>query len=141
MIRPGPVLCALVVCLGASPAAAQTAADTPLAAPAAVEAALAKVAPSLVRIHVVTVSHAGGREIKREASGSGTIITPEGHVVTNHHVAGRTRRIVCTLPTREEIPAELVGTDPLSDIAVLKLKPATPRTFPVARFHSRSRSR
>jgi serine protease Do len=134
MIRPGPVLCALVVCLGASPAAAQTAADTPLAAPAAVEAALAKVAPSLVRIHVVTVSHAGGREIKREASGSGTIITPEGHVVTNHHVAGRTRRIVCTLPTREEIPAELVGTDPLSDIAVLKLKPATPRTFPVARF-------
>ena len=133
MIRPGLILCALVVCLGAGPAAAQTPA-APLAAPAAVEAALAKVAPSLVRIHVVTVSHAGGREIKREASGSGTIITPEGHVVTNHHVAGRTRHIVCTLPTREEIPAELVGTDPLSDIAVLKLKPAKPRTFPVARF-------
>ena len=100
----------------------------------AIEAALARVAPSLVRIHVVTVSHNDGREIKREASGSGTIITPEGHVVTNHHVAGKTRAIICTLPTREEVPAELVGTDPLSDIAVLKLRPAKPRTFPVARW-------
>ena len=102
--------------------------------PGAIEAALAKVAPSLVRIHVVTVSHQDGREIKREASGSGTIITPEGHVITNHHVAGKSRAIICTLPTKEEVTAELVGTDPLSDIAVLKLKPSKPRTFPVATF-------
>ncbi len=103
---------------------------------AAVHAALSKVSPALVRIHVVSLDHQDGRELKREASGSGTIITPEGHVVTNHHVAGKTRAIVCTLASREEIPAELVGTDPLSDIAVLKLKPATPRTFPTARFGS-----
>jgi serine protease Do len=103
---------------------------------AAVHAALSKVAPALVRIHVVSLDHQDGRELKREASGSGTIITPEGHVVTNHHVAGKTRAIVCTLSTREEIPAELVGTDPLSDIAVLKLKPARPRTFPTASFGS-----
>ncbi len=103
---------------------------------AAVHAALSKVAPSLVRIHVVSIDHQDGRELKRQASGSGTIITAEGHVVTNHHVAGRTKSIVCTLATREEIPAELVGTDPLSDIAVLKLKPPTPRTFPVASFGS-----
>ena len=50
MIRPGLILCALVVCLYASPSAAQPPGDAPLAAPAAVEAALAKVAPSLVRI-------------------------------------------------------------------------------------------
>jgi serine protease Do len=101
---------------------------------AAVEAALAKVAPSLVRIHVVSIDFQDGRELKREASGSGTIITPDGHVVTNHHVAGRTRSIVCTLSSREDIPAELVGTDPLSDIAVLRLRPSTPRQFPVAVF-------
>lgn len=122
----------LAVPAGAQAPVAAAAADQ--LQPAAIEAALAKVAPSLVRIHVVTVSHQDGREIKREASGSGTIITPEGHVVTNHHVAGKSRAIICTLPTREEVPAELVGTDPLSDIAVLKLKPAQPRTFPVARF-------
>jgi len=101
---------------------------------AEVELALAKVAPSLVRIHVVSVEHQDGREIKREAAGSGTIISAEGHVLTNHHVAGRTRAIICSLATREEVAAELVGTDPLSDIAILKLKPATPRTFPVAKF-------
>jgi serine protease Do len=108
---------------------------------AAIAAALARVAPSLVRIHVVTINHHDGREIKREASGSGTIITSEGHVITNHHVAGRTRSIVCTLATREEIPAELIGTDPLSDIAVLRLRPAAPRTFPAARFGDVSKLR
>ena len=101
---------------------------------AEVEAALAKVAPSLVRIHVVSVEFQDGRELKREASGSGTIIRADGMIVTNHHVAGRTRAITCTLANREEIPAELVGTDPLSDIAVIRLKPASPRTFPVASF-------
>ena len=101
---------------------------------AEVRAALAKVAPSLVRIHVVSVDFQDGRELKREASGSGTIISPEGLVITNHHVAGRTRAIACTLANREEIPADLVGTDPLSDIAVLRLRPPTPRTFPVASF-------
>jgi serine protease Do len=106
---------------------------------AAVEAALAKVAPSLVRIHVVSIDYQDGRELKREAAGSGTIITPEGHVITNHHVAGRTRAISCTLASREEIPAELVGTDPLSDIAILKLRPETPRTFPVGSFGDASK--
>ena len=101
---------------------------------AEVQAALGKVAPSLVRIHVVSVDFQDGRELKREASGSGTIITPDGLVITNHHVAGRTRAITCTLANREEIPAELVGTDPLSDIAVLRLRPASPRKFPVATF-------
>jgi serine protease Do len=124
----------MVVGLAAPIAAQGPAAPADQMPPAAIEAALAKVAPSLVRIHVVTVDHQDGREIKREASGSGTIITPEGHVITNHHVAGKSRRIICTLPTKEEVPAELVGTDPLSDIAVLKLKPAKPRQFPVATF-------
>jgi serine protease Do len=127
-----------VVGLMTAPATAQNGTAAPEQT-AAIESALAKVAPSLVRIHVVTVSHTDGREVKREASGSGTIITADGHVVTNHHVAGRTRVIICTLPTREEIAAELVGTDPLSDIAVLKLRPRSPRTFPVAKFGDASK--
>lgn len=127
---------AMVVTLATLPSivGAQTNAVVSSVQSAAIDAALQHVAPSLVRIHVVSVSHEGGREIKRESSGSGTIITADGHVVTNHHVAGKTRSIMCTLPTREEIPADLVGTDPLSDIAVLKLRPAKPRRFPAARF-------
>ena len=52
---------------------------------AAVEKALAQVAPSLVRIHVVTVDHVEGRELKREASGSGTIITPNRAMLGSAH--------------------------------------------------------
>jgi serine protease Do len=137
--------CVVLAVPGGVGVSAQRAASAPqpavqeTAAQAAIDEALSKVAPSLVRIHVVSVDHQDGREIKREAAGSGTIISAEGHVLTNHHVAGRTRAIYCTLATREEIPAELVGTDPLSDIAILKLKPAAPRQFPVARFGDVSR--
>jgi serine protease Do len=127
------VLAAVMLTSVAGVAYAQSAAPPPEQT-AEVQAALARVAPSLVRIHVVSVDFQDGRELKREASGSGTIISPDGLVITNHHVAGRTRAITCTLASREEIPAELVGTDPLSDIAVLRLRPATPRTFPVATF-------
>lgn len=127
------MLAAVLVAGSAGMASAQSHVTMPDPS-AAVETALAKVAPSLVRIHVVSVEFQDGREIKREASGSGTIIRADGMVVTNHHVAGRTRSIWCTLADREEIPAELVGTDPLSDIAVIRLKPSKPRTFPVASF-------
>src|SRR5437868_4297748 len=77
-----------------------------------VDAAVARVKPSLVRILVVSTSYSDGREIKSQAVGSGAIITREGHIVTNHHVAGRAVRIICTLADREEIEAELMGTDP-----------------------------
>ncbi len=128
-------LFASVLFCGVAAAASAQAVSPPSADDAAaVEAALAKVGPSLVRIHVVSIDYQDGRELKREASGSGTIISADGHVVTNHHVAGKTRAIRCTLATREEIPADLVGTDPLSDIAILKLRPETPRRFPVASF-------
>ena len=131
-------LCVFILTAGVISAQERTPGTAPDQS-AAIEGALAKVAPSLVRIHVVSVEHQDGRELKREASGSGTIISADGHVITNHHVAGRTRAIWCTLATREEVPAELVGTDPLSDIAILKLKPQKPRQFPVARFGDASK--
>ncbi len=101
---------------------------------AAVDRSVAVVKPALVRIHVVSTSYRDGREQKFQSTGSGAIITPEGHVITNHHVAGHATRLVCTLSTREEIDAVLVGTDPLTDIAVIKLMPLDGRTFPVAPF-------
>ena len=87
----------------------------------AMDQALARVKPALVRIEVVWVDYAQGRELKHEASGSGFIIGKKGYVVTNHHVAGRATRAVCVFSNNEEIEATLVGTDPLTDIAVLKL--------------------
>ena len=54
----------------------------------AVESASGKVSKALVRIHVVEARYDDGRSLKTEASGSGAIITPDGYIVTNHHVAG-----------------------------------------------------
>ncbi|HMP82625.1 MAG TPA: PDZ domain-containing protein [Verrucomicrobiota bacterium] len=97
--------------------------------------------PALVRIRVVWTEFYEGREIKMQAVGSGAIITKEGHLVTNHHVAGHAVRMFCTLWDRDEIEAELVGTDPLTDISVLKLKPSSPREFVPAEFGDSSQLR
>ncbi len=113
---------------------------------AEVEEAVARVKPALVRIEVVSTEYSEGREVKQQSSGSGVIFTKEGHVVTNHHVAGHAVHLVCTFANREEIEADLIGSDPLTDIAVIQLKPAVtftefsqdarsaPQEFPVAPF-------
>lgn len=99
-----------------------------------IDAAVSAVKPSLVRIYVVSEEFWEGRATKVQSAGSGAIITPEGHVITNHHVAGHATQLICTLSNREEIPAELIGTDPATDIAVIKLMPKDGRRFPVAKF-------
>src|SRR5437879_1282927 len=75
-----------------------------------VDSAIARMKPALVRIHVVSTEYYEGREVKNQGVGSGAIITKEGHLITNHHVAGHGARMFCTLWDREEIEAELVGT-------------------------------
>jgi serine protease Do len=100
--------------------------------------AVNQVYPALVRIHVVYENGEGGRMRKGRASGSGTIISPDGYILTNHHVAGRATRITCRLANREEIEAELIGTDPLCDLAIIKLDLSSRRDpkakLPVAKF-------
>jgi serine protease Do len=102
-----------------------------------VDPAIHRVYPALVRIHVVSVSYTEGREVKGESAGSGAIISADGYVITNHHVVGKARRVRCTLSDKRELPATLVGTDPLADIAVLKLEQprgATAGPLPYASF-------
>ena len=115
-------------------AQAQTAASESGGLSSAVKAAVEKVNPALVRIHVVETYYDEGREMKSEASGSGIVIRSDGHIITNHHVAGHAKHMKCTFANKEEIEAELVGTDPLTDIAVIKLKNGHGREFPVASF-------
>ena len=106
----------------------------PSALRAQIDFANDKVRRALVRIRVVSTEFREGREVKMQEVGSGVIITKDGYLVTNHHVAGHAARMFCTLWNREEIEAELIGTDPLTDIAVLKLKPEKPREFTPASF-------
>jgi serine protease Do len=101
---------------------------------AVVDSAIARMRPCLVRIHVVSTEYQEGRELKMQAVGSGAIVSKDGYIITNHHVAGHAARMICTLWDREEVDAELVGTDPLTDISILKLKPEKPREFTPAVF-------
>jgi serine protease Do len=99
--------------------------DIPDAVRVAVDDAIRKVYPALVRIHVVAVDYRGGREVKSEGFGSGAVISADGYVITNHHVAGKAKRLQCTMANKEELEATLVGSDALADIAVIKLSRPT----------------
>ena len=57
----------------------------------------------------------------RAGMGSGFILTSDGYIVTNNHVVENARQVIVRLPDRQEFDAEVVGTDPRSDLAVLKI--------------------
>jgi S1-C subfamily serine protease len=80
-----------------------------------------KVSPALVHIRPVKEVFAGGKREEVVASGSGFIISPDGYVVTNEHVAGASDSVRCVLSNKDEVEAEVVGTDRFTDIAVLKI--------------------
>ena len=61
------------------------------------------------------------RSLPQMASGSGAIISEDGYIVTNNHVIDGADEITVTLSNRRSFTAKLVGTDPSSDIAVLKI--------------------
>jgi serine protease Do len=62
------------------------------------------------------------REFRQEGMGSGSIIDSKGYILTNHHVVGEADRILVVLYDGTEKEAKLVGTDPETDIAVVKIE-------------------
>lgn len=79
------------------------------------EAVIARVRPTVVLVNVVTP---GG-----EGLGSGVILDSRGYIVTNNHVITGAQRMQVTLYDGTTLPAQLVGTDPLDDLAVVKVSP------------------
>ena len=57
----------------------------------------------------------------RQGAGSGFVIESDGYIMTNHHVVEGADQIIVRLADRREFEAELIGSDPLSDIALLKI--------------------
>ena len=56
-----------------------------------------------------------------KALGSGVIVSPEGYILTNNHVVDGATDVTVTLHDKRELKARVVGTDPRTDIAVLKI--------------------
>jgi len=108
----------------------------------AITRAVAKLSPAVVGINVIAVQQVryrdpfsqffddpffkpffGDRVYKQEVKGlgSGFIISPDGYIVTNDHVAGNGTDITVTVTGGKQMKAKLVGTDPATDICLLKV--------------------
>ena len=60
---------------------------------------------------------------RMQGAGSGVIISRDGYIITNHHVVERALEITVTLADRQEYKARIVGRDPKTDLALLKIDP------------------
>jgi S1-C subfamily serine protease len=69
--------------------------------------------------------------IPEPGSGSGSVLDKSGHVLTNYHVVDGARQVQVTLFNEENYDAELVGADPVNDVAVLKIDAPEDELFPV----------
>jgi putative serine protease PepD len=83
------------------------------------------VSPSVVFITstVLTFDFLLQQEVPTGGVGSGVVVSPEGYIITNNHVVEGAEIVTVSFKPGEEIEAEVVGTDPPTDLAVLKIDP------------------
>src|SRR5712672_628996 len=62
------------------------------------------------------------KQRREQSLGSGVIVSPEGYVLTNNHVVDGATDVKVTLSDKRELKAQVIGTDPKTDVAVLKLE-------------------
>lgn len=109
-----------------------------------VRAVAAKVEPAVVTVHTLAairqpvtlddlmMGRSGATGIRRGA-GSGVIISPDGYILTNNHVVAGAQRVTVEVGGTG-YDARVVGTDALSDIAVVKITPPAGTSLPVAQL-------
>ncbi|MGZ8393542.1 MAG: Do family serine endopeptidase [Nitrospira sp.] len=93
--------------------------------------------PSVVSIFPIqslgrTRDASGERMPNSTGSGSGVIIDPEGHIITNNHVVGDAAEVEVRFSDKSKLFAQVIGKDPDTDLAVLKVTADHP--LPAARF-------
>ncbi len=77
----------------------------------------------------------GGKQAEErpmQGQGSGFVISTDGYVVTNNHVIEGANKIQVSFDDREKLDVELIGTDPRTDLALLKIQSS--KTFPAVKF-------
>jgi S1-C subfamily serine protease len=98
----------------------------------AVIGALERVAPAVTFIEVAYGSRSRRGRGERLSTGSGFLFTPDGYLLTNSHVVHGSNRVTVRLNDDARFSADLVGSDPDSDIAVLRI--GSPTALPFVEF-------
>ncbi len=97
-----------------------------------------RVGPAVVQIGVAKAVNArtpyGVLPRVAEGAGSGVIFAPDGYILTNSHVVDDARRITVTLADGRDQPGELVGSDPATDVAVVRIAPPADRPLAIAQL-------
>jgi len=89
----------------------------------AITSTVEKVTPSVVSVSTVKIFHDYiFRPLPVEGMGSGLIISEKGHIVTNYHVVGRSRKIQVILSDGRRLDANYLGGDPSYDVALIKIE-------------------
>jgi serine protease Do len=103
--------------------------------PTMIHDAQQRVFPSLVFVKPIRQYVGSGERVLLQVFGSGVIISPDGYVVTNSHVAIEATEIKCVLFDSEMLPARLVGLDQDTDLALLQIQlPAGHAPLPACDF-------
>src|SRR2546425_3027872 len=82
-----------------------------------------RVRPSVVNIDTVAQVQTAVGIFPQKGAGSGVIVSPDGYILTNNHVVEGAQQIRVTLLSGKSYTARLVGADPFSDVAVVKVQP------------------
>jgi serine protease Do len=90
--------------------------------------------PSVVNINTVMLMHDAYMNVTPvQGMGSGFIIDPKGYILTNHHIAGNAQSMLVSTFDGTKLEGTLVGTDPMSDVAVIKVDTGKHK-LPIARL-------
>ncbi|HEV3512837.1 MAG TPA: trypsin-like peptidase domain-containing protein [Candidatus Sulfotelmatobacter sp.] len=89
----------------------------------AVTSAVERIRPSVahIEVHQAAGPARSGEPRERQGGGSGFVFTPDGLILTNSHVVHQAVRIAVTLSDGRHMPATLIGDDPASDLAVIRV--------------------